>query len=186
MMGERSSAADASCDIVGIKKSQAFSYILKRREERSVHQSWQFCGFAGRARYTRSRMKIEARRGEGCTLAESHQQRARKIIVRQISRLVWKIKLRGEDISERSRNLEMVMARAARIKTRHDGIEAITSGFVRKQMTAIAETGFIVIAVFVGVPQVENGARHRFASARQYETFQPIELAAGFRFDELC
>src|SRR5690606_29834298 len=93
--------------------------------------------------------------------------------------LAGKIELRGEHPAPRRLDLHVEMARTARIETGHDGLQPIAALGVGALVAAIAALGvgalvaaiakaFVVVpTVLVGVPEVEQRARHGPARRRE-------------------
>src|SRR5262245_10631388 len=105
--------------------------------------------------------------------------------VPKVLRLVWKIELRGQDRALRRLHLEVIVARAPGIESRHDGAEAVAAFRIREDMAAKAEAPVVVVPAIVGVPKLEQRARDRAATAGEHVTRKLGEPSAPGRHGQV-
>ncbi len=80
-------------------------------------------------------------------------------VVAGVGGLVREIELRGQELLAGRLHLDVIVAGAAGIESRHDGAEAIAALLVGEHMTAIAEAAIVVGAAVVRVPQIDQRTR---------------------------
>jgi len=81
-----------------------------------------------------------------------------KKLVPGISDFRRKIELRGQEASSRALDFEMEMACSAGIKRRYDGVEPPAPLGIGKLVAPQAETDAVVVAVLVGMPDLDETA----------------------------
>ena len=79
----------------------------------------------------------------------------------------------------------MDVARAAGINAGHDAAQSITAFRIGELMAAQAETGIVVAAFVVGLPEIQQGAGERFAGASEHEANQLDRLPCHALFEQL-
>ena len=98
-------------------------------------------------------------------------------------RLAREIELGGEHAAGARLHLHMDMARAAGINAGHDAAQSITSFGISELMAAQAETGIVIPAFVVSLPELQQGSGEWFASAGEHEAnqFDRLPRHAGFK-----
>jgi len=100
---------------------------------------------------------------------DAQQEFAAKQRITRVSGLLWEVQLRDE-LAPRARGaqLDVEVARAARVQSREDRLESVASAGVGELVPAQPEAVIVVGARGVGVPQVERplGLVRRGAVAR--------------------
>src|SRR6187402_961406 len=99
--------------------------------------------------------EIEASGDRSLVLGGAYQQLSTEQLILPDARLAREIELRGEHPAALRLYLDVEVARAPRIVARHDGAEAEAPVRVGELVGAQAEAGIVVVALGVGVPQVE-------------------------------
>src|SRR5436190_22575965 len=107
----------------------------------------------------------------------ANQQLATKQAVGTVLRLTREIELGGQHATARRLHLDMDMAGAAGIDSGHDAAQPIPPFRIRELMAAQAETGIVVLAFGVGLPEIQQRARERFGGAGQDQSDQVDRLA---------
>src|SRR5262249_33175534 len=74
---------------------------------------------------------------------------------------------------------------AAGVERRQDGAQAVAALGVREQMPAIAKAGIVVLATFVGMPEIEERLRDRPAGARENLPAELDQPCRAVRLDEI-
>src|SRR5215472_9127624 len=118
-------------------------------------------------------------------LRHSHYQLAAEQSVAAVHRLVRKVELSGEHASLRRLHLDVVVAGAAGIERRQDRAQAVAAVGVREQMPAIPKAGIVVLATFVGMPEIEERLRDWPAGARENLPAELDRPRRAVRLDEI-
>src|SRR6476646_3436197 len=105
-------------------------------------------------------------------LGGPHQQLLAKQAVRPVLRLAGKIELRGQQTAAGRLYLYMDVAGAAGIDAGHDAAQTVTPFRLGELMTAQPETGIVILAFGVGLPEIQQGPGPWLASAGEYESNQ--------------
>src|ERR1700675_1519378 len=114
-----------------------------------------------------------------------HQEARRIVVVGLVARFEREIELRRQDAPARPRHLEVIMPRALRIESRLDRCEAVMPVVADELVSPVAESGIVVVAVLVRMPEIEDGARNRLARSSEDEPFETVQLSLRARFDEV-
>ena len=77
----------------------------------------------------------------------------------------------------------MDVARTAGIKAGHDAAQPITAFRIGELMAAQAETGIVIAAFIVRLPEIQQGAGERFAGATEHEANQFDRLPCHALFE---
>jgi hypothetical protein len=112
-------------------------------------------------------------------LLDVEKQRLVRQPVSGISGLSGNIELDGEDAPTRALDLEMKMTRSAGIKRGHNGIEPPAPLRVGELVSTQAGTDTVVVAVFVGMPNLDEATAKRPAAIAERETGDGYSLAPG-------
>ncbi len=123
--------------------------------------------------------EIEAAGETLAGVCDPHQQCLLKETITPVRRLVGEIELRGEQAASRCLNLDVIMLGAAGIDRRHDRAEAKSAVGPGGDMAAISETGSVIFALVIGMPEVDHSAAKRAAASRQHKTGKFEGTAAG-------
>src|SRR5258708_31383774 len=110
----------------------------------------------------------EPSRVPGC----AHQQLAAKEAIGAVLWLAGEIELGGQHAAAARLHLDMNMARAAGIGAGHDAAQSIAPFRVGELVAAQAETGIVISAFIVGLPEIQQGSREGFTGAGEYEASQ--------------
>src|SRR5260370_10700082 len=102
----------------------------------------------------------------------AHQQLAAKETVGAVLWLAREVELGGQHAAAARLHLHMNMARAADIGAGHDAAQSIAPFRVGELMAAQAETGIVIPAFTVGLPEIQQGSSERFTGAGEYEANQ--------------
>src|SRR6266446_9925044 len=113
-----------------------------------------------------------------------HQQLLAKQAIGTVLCLTGKIELGGEHAAVARLHLNMDMARAAGINAGHDAAQSIAAFRISELMAAQAETGIVVAALIVGLPEIQQGAGERLAGAGEYEANQFDRLPCHTLFEQ--
>ena len=98
--------------------------------------------------------------------------------------LAGEIELGGQHAAVARLHLHMDVARAAGIKAGHDAAQPIAPFRIGELMAAQAETGIVVAALVVGLPEIQQGAGERLAGAGEHEADQFDRLPGHARFKQ--
>src|SRR5207302_1275666 len=98
--------------------------------------------------------------------------------------LVGKIELRGQYPPAGRLHLHVDMPGAAGIQRRQDRLQAIAALGIAELVPAIAETAVVVVAVFIGVPEIEQRIPRRLAIGRQHAAAHHQARRLGRGLDE--
>ena len=79
----------------------------------------------------------------------------------------------------------MIVAGAAGVERGQNGAEAVAALGIGEQVPAIAESGIVVRAVLVGVPEIDERARKRAAGASENLSAQFDQPRLAVRLDEI-
>src|SRR4029077_3235136 len=109
--------------------------------------------------------EIEPRGKRVPRLGRSHHQLADGQAVAPAHRLLREIELGREHALLRRLHLDVIVAGTADIERRQYRAEAESTLRVREQVPAIAESAVVVLAAFVGVPEIDQRLRQRPAGA---------------------
>ena len=96
-----------------------------------------------------------------------HKQFTPEQIIATVRWLVGEIELRGEEAAARRLNLDVVVSRAARVELRHNGAKAECTVGTGNDVTTISKADAVVLALVIGVPEIDHRAAQRAAAARQ-------------------
>src|SRR4029077_7950521 len=129
--------------------------------------------------------EIEAPGERTRVLGGTDQQLLAEQAVFGVFRLARKVELRRQQAPAWRRDPHMEMARAALVGTRHDRAEAVASVSVGAHMAAQPEAGIVVVALGVGLPQVDQRVRYRAARPRQHEADKLDRLPRHAGFDQV-
>src|SRR6266446_4674047 len=113
-----------------------------------------------------------------------HQQLLAKQAIGTVLCLTGKIELGGEHAAVARLHLNMDMARAAGINAGHDAAQSITSFRISELMAAQAETGIVIPAFVVSLPEIQQCSGERFAGAGEDEANQFDRLPRHAFFKE--
>src|SRR3954468_20163859 len=100
----------------------------------------------------------EARAAPVADAADVHEQRAVENVVGAVARLAGEVELRREDLPVRALHLDVDVARAAGIEAGHDRPQREAPARIGELVPAQAEAVVVVLAVRVGLPEVEQRA----------------------------
>ena len=100
-------------------------------------------------------------------------------------RLAGEIELGGQHAAAGRLHLHMDMARAAGINAGHDAAQSITSFRIGELMAAQAETGIVIPAFVVSLPEIQQGSGERLAGAGEHEANQFDRLPRHAFFKQL-
>lgn len=95
-----------------------------------------------------------------------------------------KVELRGEDGAAGRLGLDMDMLGAAGIETGDDSLQLVAALGIAELVAAQPETAVIVVALGVGLPEVELGVGHGLTAAREYEAGKRQPRAGHARLDQ--
>src|SRR5499426_4519692 len=125
--------------------------------------------------------EIEASRQAAAGLGDFHQELAAEQAVAAVLRLAGKVELRRQHAAAGRLHLHVIVARAAFIGAGHHREEAVAPLGVGELMAAQAETGIVVVAGVVGMPEIDQRACDRPAAAREHEAdkLDRLSLDAG-------
>src|SRR5262249_13541060 len=102
-----------------------------------------------------------------------------------IHRLVGKIKLRGEKTASRRLHLDVIVPGTAGIDRRHDSAEAERAVRPRDDVATITETGVVVFALLIRMPQINTRALKRTAASGQDKARKFGRTALGTRLAQV-
>src|SRR5215467_5368862 len=114
-----------------------------------------------------------------------HDEFAAEEAVAPVHRLVGKIELRGEHPRARLLNLDVEVPRAADVERRHDRAEAVASLRVGEDVAAQPEASVVVVAVVVGMQQVDQRMCERLAAAIEHLPGEDDRAALDARLDQI-
>src|SRR5262245_11487534 len=130
--------------------------------------------------------EIALRREATLGLGDAHQQVLAKQAVGAVLGLARKVELGGEHAAARRLDLDVEVARAPRIGTGHDRAKAITARGIGVLVAAQPEALVVVVALLVGLPEVDQGARHRPAVSGQHHARELDQLPARARLAQVA
>jgi hypothetical protein len=86
----------------------------------------------------------------------------------------------GIDSSARRLNLDMVVPRAAGVDRRHDSVKAERAVGSSYDVATIPETGVVVFAIVISMPEIDHCSANCAAASRQHEPrkFEVIAFSA--------
>src|SRR5690606_5173576 len=108
------------------------------------------------------------------------QLRTKKAIF-TVARLVGEIELSRKHLPAGRLHLHMDMRRAPRVARGYDRAQSIATLRVSELVPALAEALVVVNASRIGLPEIDERARHRLAGAREHDPGNLDHLAFGVR-----
>src|SRR5882672_3393662 len=117
-------------------------------------------------------------------LGGAYQQLAAKQAVGTVLRLAGEIELGGQHAAAARLHLQMDMPRTAGIGAGHDAAQSITPFRVGELMAAQAETGVVIPAFIIGMPEIQQGSGAWLTGAREDEANQFDGLPRHTSFKE--
>src|SRR5262245_25411734 len=145
----------------------------------------------GEANYSESGLtqhEIKTASEPALVLGGADQQFPAEQAVGTVLGLAREIELGGQHASAARLHLHMEVAGAGGVGAGHDAAQPEASVSVGELMAAQAEAGIVVLALVVGLPEIQQRTRDRLAIACEHEAGQFDRLAghAGFQqFDPL-
>src|SRR5262245_6116854 len=122
--------------------------------------------------------EVEARGLDlGFLVAHPDDERARVDEVALILGLAGEVELGRQHRVPGGLDLDVEMASAARVDARHDGLEAVASLLVRELVATEPEAPVVVLALGIGLPDVEQRSRDRHARGGEDRAGQDDPLA---------
>src|SRR5262249_20608497 len=89
------------------------------------------------------------------------------------------------ETAARRLNLDVIMPRAAGVDRRHDGAKTERAVVSSGDVSTISKTYVVVLAFFIGMPEIDHGSGKRAAASRQHKASKFDRTASSARLAQV-